>query len=273
MKTLAKELTFTGIGLHSGKDASVTLCPYGKQGIYFENENGISSITEAELAEDSRLTAFRLPNGVVVRTGEHMLGAIVGIGLDSVLIKNKFEEIPILDGSAANFVEEIKDNIIDDGIAVKKLFISSAVSAMEQNGKRFVIALPSETLRITYTIDYSDTPIGTQTVTYDVTQENFINVICKSRTFGLTREFEFLKKHGLARGGSLENAMVFDEIGLMGGQEFRFPLECVTHKVIDLLGDLALLGKVPVGHYIAHCAGHSTHGLLKGKLLKILDIK
>lgn len=273
MKTLAKELTFNGIGLHSGQKASVTLCPYNKQGIYFENENGVCSITEAELAEDSRLTAFRLPNGVVVRTGEHILGAIIGMGIDSVLIKNKFEEIPILDGSAAKFVEEIKDNIVDDGTPIKKLFISSPVSVMEQNRTRFVIALPAETLRITYIIDYSSTPIGTQTVTYDINQENFENIICKARTFGLTREFEFLKKYGLARGGSLENAMVFDENGLVGGQKLRFPLECVTHKVLDLLGDLALLGQAPIGHYIAHCAGHSAHGLLRGKLLKTLNIR
>ncbi len=273
MKTLAKELTFNGIGLHSGQEASVTLCPYDKQGIYFENENGVCPITEAELAEDSRLTAFRLPNGVVTRTGEHMLGAIIGMELDSVLIKNKFEEIPILDGSAEVFVEQIKDNIIDDGIPVKKLFISSPVSVVEQNGGRLVIALPSEVLKITYTIDYSGTPVGIQTVTYEINQENFIDIICKARTFGLTREFEFLKKYGLARGGSLDNAMVFDEHGLAEGQELRFPSECVTHKVLDLLGDLALLGQAPIGHYVAHCAGHSTHGLLRGKLLKVLNIR
>ena len=273
MKTLKKELTFEGVGLHSGEPACVTLCPYDKEGIYFENENGICSITEATLAEDSRLTAFRLPNGVAVRTGEHMLGTIVGMGLDSVLVKNKFEEIPILDGSGALFAGEIALNIADDGKPVKKPFISSPLPVEEQNGKRFVIALPSETLKITYTIDYTGTPIGVQTVTYDITRETFQDVICRARTFGLTREFEFLKKYGLARGGSLENAMVFDENGLLEGQELRFPLECVTHKVLDLLGDLALLGAVPVGHYIAHLAGHSTHGLLCGKLKKILNIR
>ena len=136
----------------------------------------------------------------------------------------------------------------------------------ENGGKRFLAAVPSEKLCVSYVIDYSGTPVGTQNVTYDVTRETFYNIISRARTFGLTSELEYLRRNGLAKGGSLDNALVFDGEGLVGDAALRFPLECVTHKVIDLLGDLTLAGPIPTAHYVAIAAGHSIHGKLARRI-------
>lgn len=263
MLTLNNEIKLSGTGLHSGEVSVLYLRPCDRVGIYFRGKNGVASTADAVIEEDSRLTAFSLPNGVTVRTAEHLLAAVAGMGLDAVEIELEGSEVPIMDGSAFCFAEAIKEcGMSETGMPAARTAISCPVLVTEKNGERLVAAAPSEKLSVTYVIDYPGTPIGTQSVKYDITPELFYNIISKARTFGLTSELGFLKKNGLAKGGTLENALLFDENGLVGGQKLRFPLECVTHKVIDLLGDLTLAGSVPVGHYIAVAAGHSTHGKL-----------
>lgn len=267
MLTLKDEIKISGIGLHSGEQSVLYLRPCGRAGIYFRGKNGLASTADAVVEEDSRLTGFSLPNGVTVRTAEHLLAAVAGMGLDAVEIELEGAEVPIMDGSAFCFAEAIKECGVTevDGDAWR-LTVSSPVAVREKDGERLAVALPSEKLSVTYVIDYPGTPIGTQSVKYDITPEMFYNIISKARTFGLTYELGFLKENGLAKGGSLENALLFDDKGPVGGQKLRFPLECVTHKVTDLLGDLTLAGSVPVGHYIAVAAGHSTHGKLVRRL-------
>lgn len=136
--------------------------------------------------------------------------------------------------------------------------------------ERSMMAIPSERLMVTYVIDYPGTPIGTQRASYTVTPDVFLQRISKARTFGLTSELDYLKKNGLAKGGSLENALMFDEKGLLNEGGLRFPLECVTHKINDLLGDLALLGTIPTAHYIGICAGHDLHGRLVDRIKRVL---
>ncbi len=268
MKTLKNEIKISGVGLHSGTEATVRLFPSELGGIRFRNKSGeLASAADAVVEEDRRLTGFSLPNGVSVRTGEHMLGAIVGMGLEAVEIFLDGEEVPIMDGSAFPFAEAINDaGLCDVPGEIKRRSLSFPIAVEENGGKRFLAAVPSEKLSVSYVIDYSGTPVGTQNVAYDVTRETFYNIISKARTFGLTSELDYLRRHGLVKGGSLENALVFDESGLLGGVSLRFPLECVTHKVIDLLGDLALAWPVPTAHYVAIAAGHSIHGKLAGRI-------
>ena len=267
MLTLKGEIKISGTGLHSGERSSLRLRPCERAGIYFRGRDGLSSAAEAVVEEESRLTAFSLPNGLTVRTAEHLLAAIAGMGLDAVEIELEGTEVPIMDGSAFPFAEAIKEcGTCETGKAAPRRLISYPVVVEENGGSRSLTAAPSEKLSVTYVIDYPGTPIGTKLVKYDVTPELFYNIISKARTFGLTYELDFLKKNGLAKGGTLGNALLFDEKGLVGGQELRFPLECVTHKVIDLLGDMALVGGVPTGHYIAVAAGHSIHGKLVRRL-------
>lgn len=272
-KTLKNIIEFTGIGLHSGKTATVRLLPSATQGIFFHTPGGEYSISEAVVEEDSRLTAFKLPDGTRVRTAEHLLGSVVGMGLEGVIIELKGAEVPILDGSALPFARKIAETgVVDEGEPARPRFVSTVVAVDEPESGKFLAALPSEELRITYVIDYHGTMIGTQRVSYSVTDKNFLDIISRARTFGLTSEIDFLKKNGLAKGGSLCNALVFGKEKLLNEDGLRFPLEPVTHKITDLLGDLALLGFLPKAHYVAICAGHGIHRLLTDKLKRLFCI-
>lgn len=271
--TLKKMIEFAGIGLHSGEAAAVRLLPCTRPGIFFRTPAGEYPISAASVEEDCRLTGFKLPDGTKVRTAEHLLGSIVGMGLEGVTIELDGEEVPILDGSALAFARKIAEaGIVEKGASVRQRFVSSAVTVDEKKDGKFLAAIPSEELRITYVIDYPGTIIGTQRVSYSVTDKNFLDIISKARTFALTSEINFLKKHGLAKGGSMDNALLFDKESLLNENGLRFPLEPVTHKVTDLLGDLALLGFLPKAHYIAICAGHRIHRLLTDKLRRLFNV-
>ena len=274
MKTLKNEIKISGVGLHSGEKTIVRLMPSERPGIWFANKAGeLASVVEAVVEEDQRLTGFSLPNGVTVRTGEHMLAAIAGMELEAVEIVLEGGEVPIMDGSAFPFAEAINETGFADVPGETPRRALSALIALEENGgNRFLAAVPSEKLCVSYVIDYSGTPVGTQNVTYDVTRETFYNIISRARTFGLTSELEYLRRNGLAKGGSLDNALVFDGEGLVGDASLRFPLECVTHKVIDLLGDLTLAGPIPTAHYVAIAAGHSIHGKLARRIRTVFPL-
>ena len=269
--TLSQGVEFTGIGLHSGEISTVSVHPSRKEGIYFSTGSGLFPITSAQVQEDSRLTGFSLPDGTIVRTAEHLLAALTGLEIDSAVISLTGEEIPILDGSPHQFAMAfLKAGITEYGEKPRKKALSVPIVIDDPYKDRAIMALPSERLKVTYVIDYPGTPIGTQRASYTVTPDVFLQRISKARTFGLTSELDYLKKKGLAKGGSLENALMFDEKGLLNEGGLRFPLECVTHKINDLLGDLALLGTIPTAHYIGICAGHDLHGRLVDRIKRVL---
>lgn len=272
MRTLRNEIKISGVGLHSGEHSTLWMRPCERAGIYFRKNGVLSSTAKAVVEEDQRLTGFRLPNGALVRTGEHLLAAIAGMGLDSVELELSAAEVPIMDGSARPYADAIRECGFEEiEGTVKRRAISSPIFVEENGGNRLLIAAPSDKLSITYIIDYSKTPIGVQKVRYDITEDTFYNIISRARTFALTYELDYLKQNGLAKGGSLENAIVFDEKGPVYGQTLRFPLECVTHKVIDLLGDLTLAGEIPTAHYVAIAAGHSIHGKLTRRIKSLFS--
>lgn len=271
MKTLKNEIKFSGVGLHSGIKSEVNLIPSSLPGIRFMTKNGCYKSSEASVEEDSRLTGFRLPDGTLVRTAEHLLASIIGMGLGSVVIALEGEEVPILDGSSYPFACAIHETGFSHVDTENSFYAVAAPVAVDDFcGGRIMCALPSLEMRVTYVIDYSGTPVGTQRVSYAISDDIFLDTISRARTFGLTKELDYLKKSNLAKGGSLENALVFDENGLLNEGGLRFPLECVTHKVIDLLGDLALMDFVPTAHYVGICAGHAMHGKLVERLKRII---
>lgn len=269
--TISEKIEFSGIGLHSGEISTVSILPSQKEGVYFSTEHGLFPLTSAHVEEDSRLTGFRLPDGTIVRTAEHLLAALAGLEIDSAVIRLTGEEIPILDGSPHPFAIAFSEaGITEYGEKSKKRAISVPIVIDDPYKDRAIMALPSERLRVTYVIDYPGTPVGTQKASYFISPDVFLDRISKARTFGLTSELDFLKKNGLAKGGSLKNALMFDENGLLNEGGLRFPLECVTHKINDLLGDLALLGMIPTAHYIGICAGHDLHGRLVDRIKRVL---
>lgn len=266
-RTIAKELTFEGVGLHSGVECRVVFHPSEENGICFKTANGIYKISEAVVEEDQRLTGFVLPDGTKIRTAEHMLAAVSGMCVDNLIIESFGGEIPIFDGSAVKFAQAIKNA----GFIGEKDMYSPSVSVPVciDEGNRCVFAMPSDKCRITYVIDYSGTPIAVQKVSYEINEQIFFDIISKARTFCLTTELEYLKANGLAGGGSLGCAMVFANDKLLNEEGLRMPLECATHKVLDLMGDLTLLGRIPVAHYVAVCAGHAVHDRLVEKLKRL----
>ncbi|MDD4159387.1 MAG: UDP-3-O-acyl-N-acetylglucosamine deacetylase [Synergistaceae bacterium] len=271
-RTISERIEFTGVGLHSGEISTVAVAPSQKEGIYFSTEKGLFSVTSVQVVEDRRLTGFMLPDGTVVRTAEHLLAALTGLDIDSAVISLAGEEVPILDGSPYPFALGFSKVGTAEygGEHRKKNFLTVPVTVDDPERDRSIMALPAERLKVTYVIDYPGTPVGTQRTSSLISPEVFLNRISKARTFGFTSELDYLKKNGLAKGGGLDNALVFDGIGLLNDGGLRFPLECVTHKINDLLGDLALLGNIPVAHYIGICAGHDLHGRLVDRIKKVL---
>lgn len=269
--TISEQKEFSGIGLHSGEMSTVSVIPSQKEGIYFSTEKGLFPISSAHVEEEKRLTGFKLPDGTIVRTAEHLLAAFAGLGIDSAVVRLTGEEVPILDGSPHPFAAAFSEaGITEYGEKSTNKFISAPLVIDDPDKDRAIMALPSQRLRVTYVIDYPGTPIGTQKASYFISTDLFLDRISKARTFGLTSELDYLKKNGLAKGGSLDNALMFNEKGLLNEGGLRFPLECVTHKINDLLGDLTLLGAIPTAHYIGICAGHDLHGRLVDRLRRVL---
>ena len=272
-RTLKDEIIIDGVGLHSGIKSKVTLIPSDNCGINFRTQKGLYPISSAVVEEDSRLTGFCLPDGTIVRTAEHLLASVIGMELDAVTITLEGEEVPILDGSAHEFAEAIRGTGYTELPYDRKITALSTPMYIDDNKNgRFLSAVPSPDLRVTYVIDYSGTPIATQRVSYEINEDVFFSVISYARTFGLTYELEYLRRANLAKGGSLENALVFDSASLINEGGLRFPLECVTHKVVDLLGDLALSGGPVIAHYVAICAGHGIHGKLVEKIKRVIPL-
>lgn len=267
MLTLKKEIKFSGVGLHSGKNSTVRLLPSEVRGITFKTPNGLYDSSTAEVEEDSRLTSFSLPDGTLIRTAEHLLASIIGMELDAVTIVLEGEEVPIMDGSSSFFASAINDiGFLEVPGEINITAISNPIVIEHSEENKIISVFPSKNLKITYIIDYPDTPIGVQKVSYNITRKTFLNTISKARTFGLTYELDFLKKANLAKGGTLKNALIFSNETLLNEEGLHFPFECATHKVVDLLGDLALLGNIPVGHYLGICSGHGMHRKLVERL-------
>jgi UDP-3-O-[3-hydroxymyristoyl] N-acetylglucosamine deacetylase len=190
-----------------------------------------------------------------VSTVEHLLAALVGLEIDNVLVEVDGEEIPILDGSASVYVYLINSagiRVLDRPREVAKIKRSLV---FEQDGKR-VVAKPYNGLKIDYRISFPHPQIGTQHFCFESTPLNFSHRIARARTFGFMKDVEWLQKNGLALGGSLENAVVFDDYGVVNPEGLRFADEMVRHKILDFMGDIAVGSHRLWGHFEVSCSGH-----------------
>lgn len=260
--TLGGTLRFEGIGLHTGQSAVVEVVPSAADtGIAFvlhpSNDPGVSVVVPA-LAENvldtSRATVIGRA-GASVSTTEHMLSALFAMGVTNAEIRVRGPEIPVGDGSAKGFVEAI------DAAGVVSQDRPRATLVLDQPfvvavADRMVALFPAPTFRVRFVADFP-APIGTQYFYGDVEPSAYRRDIAAARTFGYLHEVEALRARGLARGGSLENALVFAPDGPM--QPLRWPNEVVRHKVLDLIGDLALLGAWPQCEVVAIKSGHELH--------------
>jgi UDP-3-O-[3-hydroxymyristoyl] N-acetylglucosamine deacetylase len=200
-----------------------------------------------------------------VRTVEHLLASLAALGVSDVQIDIDGAEVPLLDGSAQMWVAAI----VDAGLASAADRIEPGAPLTTaiwlQEGDRFVAAVPSPELRFTYGIDFDLKPIGNQWFSWQPGQESFATAVAPARTFGLAHQIEQLRQAGLIKGGSLDNALVCDREEWIN-PPLRFPNEPVRHKLLDLIGDLSLLGKFPQAHFIAYKASHDLHTKLAQQL-------
>jgi UDP-3-O-[3-hydroxymyristoyl] N-acetylglucosamine deacetylase len=267
-KTIKSKVSITGIGLHSGIYTRVALHPVPPgSGITFVRADldglRIPALQASTTALDHATTVGK--DDVQVGTVEHLLAAIVAYGLTDVDIHIDGPEVPIIDGSALPFMHLI------DAAGVRELNADIPVLRITEpievvDGDKSIRKTPSNRLIIKYRIEFDHPIIGRQSYHFDFRDDNFLRKIAPARTFGFMRDVEKLRAVGLARGGSVENAIVLDDREVLNGP-LRFRDEFVRHKILDLIGDLALVGRPLVGEITAHRAGHAMHSRFVAKVL------
>ncbi|HIE08360.1 MAG TPA: UDP-3-O-[3-hydroxymyristoyl] N-acetylglucosamine deacetylase [Armatimonadetes bacterium] len=268
-RTIAREVEFEGVGLHSGKPTKVVLRPSRPgTGIVFVRRdlNPPQSVEAGVEFVDSGVRCTRLQRGKAqVSTPEHLLAALFALGVDNVRIEIWGGEVPILDGSAKEFAEAILSaGVKEQGALRRRIKVRHPVWASE--GERHVLALPYEGLRITFAIDFGHPQVPAQVLDFMFDPQAFIKEIAPARTFGFVEEAEELWERGLALGVTPENTLVVTPEGFMTPP--RFPDEPIRHKILDLIGDLALLGARIEAHIIAIKSGHSLNQKLLRQIKK-----
>jgi UDP-3-O-[3-hydroxymyristoyl] N-acetylglucosamine deacetylase len=222
--------------------------------------------TRAHVARVSYATTL-MKKGVMISTVEHLLSALYGLGIDNLYIDLDSMEVPIMDGSGRRFMEEIDRIGIQEQDALRQYMVIEEPIEV-RHGEKFAGVYPSPAMRATYIIDFEHPAIGHQEIQMALSPEAYRREIGCARTFGFMSDVEYLKRCGLIRGGSLENAVVLDDSGLVNNH-LRFPDEFVRHKLLDLLGDISLVGRPIIGHLYAKKAGHAIHTALADQIARL----
>lgn len=273
-QTLGNKASFNGIGLHTGKPISLTLRPAeAGTGIVFHRTDLTPAVSiEARAANvvSTKLSTTIGRGAASVSTIEHLMAALYGCGIDNAHIDINGPEIPIMDGSAAPFVAGIlKAGSKGCGKARKYLVVKKPVSVVE--GDKKISIIPSRHYKISFDMQFAHPAVKSQTRSMLFSQALFTDEFAAARTFGFLAEVEMLKAHGLALGGSLDNAIVIGDEGVLNEEGLRFPDEFVRHKILDSVGDLALAGHRLIGHVKATKSGHDLNHKLVTELLKRPD--
>jgi UDP-3-O-[3-hydroxymyristoyl] N-acetylglucosamine deacetylase len=268
-RTLRRQISCAGIGLHSGNKVQLSLKPAASNsGIRFRRTDLGSHEIPATV---QHLAGIQLATGlarneVSVETVEHLMAALVSMSVDNVLVELNSPEVPIMDGSASPFIYLINEAGIKTLQAPRKYLKIIRPIAISRGDKRIAL-YPSDHFKVTYSISYDHPLLRHQSRTLRITEDSFVDDIAPARTFTFLKDVEMLRQNGLALGGSLENAIVLGETGVLNNA-LRFEDEFVRHKILDAIGDLALVGHPVVGHLVAHRAGHALHTEFAAKILE-----
>ena len=288
--TIKKEISFSGIGLHSGVNVNIKILPAPiNTGIIFKrtdikDSNNKVKATYNNVVNTNLGTTIGTSNnfqkfisnflikfgivkeyGTIVRTIEHFMASLWACNIDNAIIEIDNKEIPIMDGSADLFIKEIQKAGLQQQEADRKILVIKK-NIKISNGDRYIELLPHNSFKIDLTIDFNYGGIGKQFYSFNGTQEDFIKEISQARTFCNIKDVEFMKKHNLARGGSEENAMVFDNNKILNKDGFRCDLEPVKHKLLDCVGDMFTSGYFIKGYIKASKTGHTMNNLILKKL-------
>ena len=258
----------SGVGLHHGVAVQIRILPAPvSTGIVFlrtDLDNFPIPASWRHVARVSYATSL-MRQGVLISTTEHLLSVFYSMGVDNAYIEIDNLEVPILDGSGMPFVRLIEEAGIRQYRRKRRYLRIRRPISVEDKGKRISI-LPSDDFRLTCDTDYPH-PVGRQSLELEVTPERYASEIAFARTFGWENDLDQMRNMGLIRGASLENAVCFTHDGVMNPEGLRAPDECCRHKALDLIGDLALLGRPLLGHVIAERAGHAMHAALVARIM------
>ena len=276
-KTIKNTIEISGIGLHKGEEIKLTLKPSennDERGIIFKRidvsgKNNVIKVDYRNLFDLERGTNIRNEDDVKVHTIEHFLSSLSITGVTDILVEISGNELPILDGSSIGFVEKLLEaGIIELNEEIEPVVITEPVIFSDEKAGKYVMALPYDGFKISYTIDFNHSFLKSQYYELEVNLENYVENIAKCRTFAFDYEIDFLKKNNLALGGSLENAVVVGAKGPLNPEGLRYPDEFVRHKILDIIGDLYVLGTPIKAHIIAIKAGHFVNSQLTGMIAK-----
>jgi UDP-3-O-[3-hydroxymyristoyl] N-acetylglucosamine deacetylase len=269
-RTLRRQISCAGIGLHSGHKVTLTLRPAPPDtGIVFRRTDvGVEIPATVKHVSAVHYATVLGKNGATVETVEHLLAALVSVGVDNAVVELTHNEVPIMDGSAAPFLFLLHEAGIKRLSAPRRYLKILRPLQITQSDKRIAI-YPSDHFKVSYTISFDHPMLRHQSRTERITEQSFAESIASARTFGFLKDVELLRQNGLALGGSLENAIVIGDAGVLNA--LRFEDEFVRHKILDVVGDLALVGAPIIGHVVAHRAGHALHTALASKLLEERD--
>jgi UDP-3-O-[3-hydroxymyristoyl] N-acetylglucosamine deacetylase len=268
--TITNPVSVSGVGLHTGVKVNLRLCPApANSGVVFRRTDLEDFIIEARARNVARVSyaTSLMKKGVLISTTEHLLSALAGLEVDNAVVEIDNLELPILDGSARPFVELIaKAGILRQ--RARRNFVKILKPVEVADGLKRIIVYPADSFRVTYHISFPHPLIGSQTIDFAPAASDYATEIAPARTFGFLEELEMLRKNGLIRGGSLENAVVLDRRGVVNPEGLRFPDEFCRHKLLDLIGDFSLLGRPLLGNVVAERAGHAMHAQLVSRLLQ-----
>jgi UDP-3-O-[3-hydroxymyristoyl] N-acetylglucosamine deacetylase len=271
-RTLKTLVSASGVGLHTGQKARITLRPApADTGIVFRRVDLSSPLdipARADLVGETRLSSCLVRDGVKIYTVEHLMSALGGLGVDNAYIDLDAAELPIMDGSASPFVLLIQQAGIAEQAAPKR-FLRVTRRVEVKDGDKWARLEPYEGYKLSFSIDFRHPVIdrSTQSVEVDFAETSYLKEIARARTFGFMHEVESLRESGLALGGGLDNAVVLDEYRVLNAEGLRFADEFIRHKLLDAIGDLYLLGKPLLAAFSAHKSGHALNNRLLRALL------
>lgn len=268
-QTIRSAVECSGVGLHSGAPVHMRILPAAVgTGIQFRRVDLNDFVVEAtgrNVAKVSYATSL-MKKGVFISTTEHLLSAMIGLGIDNAIVELDNLEVPILDGSAKPIVDMIQRAGVRKQRRLRQ-YLRMLREVEIREGDKSVAIYPSDRYAVSYSINFPHPLIGFEQLEVDLSHGGYISKIAPARTFGFLEEVAALRNMGLIRGASEENAIVLTRNGIQNGP-LRFPDEFVRHKVLDLIGDLALIGRQILGRVVANRAGHAMHTALVSRILK-----
>jgi len=267
--TISKAVELVGIGLHKGSAVKLRLEPLESNSglVFYRSDVDVAIPLIPENVVDTKMATVIGKDGHVISTIEHLLSAIYAYGIDNLRITLDADEVPVMDGSSASFCMLLDEAGVSQLDAPKKV-MRIKKDIVVQEGEKYVKLSPSPDLKYAFTIKFPHPVIQKQDYILKFTKQNYKDEVARARTFGFLHEVQYLRSKGLALGGSLDNAVVLDEKKVLNPEGLRFPDEFVRHKILDAIGDMALIGMNFVGNYEAMAGSHDLNHKLTLKLLK-----